>query len=40
MTMSRARDDQRHEGGYGADKPRSKKKGGLLGDILGGFGGD
>jgi Zn-finger nucleic acid-binding protein len=32
-------DDQRHDGGYGEDKPRSKKKGGLLGDILGGFGG-
>ncbi|HEY5168398.1 MAG TPA: zf-TFIIB domain-containing protein [Thermoleophilia bacterium] len=32
-------DDQRHDGEYGADKPRSKKKGGLLGDILGGFGG-
>jgi Zn-finger nucleic acid-binding protein len=32
-------DDQRHEDGHGAEKPRSKKKGGLLGDILGGFGG-
>jgi Zn-finger nucleic acid-binding protein len=32
-------DDHGREDGYGADKSRSKKKGGLLGDILGGFGG-
>ena len=36
----RGHDGDRYEDGHGADKPRSKKKGGLLGDILGGFGGD
>ena len=33
-------DEYRHEQGHGAAQPRSRKKGGLLGDILGGFGGD
>jgi uncharacterized protein len=33
-------DERRYENVHGAGQPRSKKKGGLLGDILGGFGGD
>ena len=33
-------DERRHEDGHGAEKPRTKKKGGLLGDILGGLGGN
>ena len=38
---SRSHDDEyREHDGHGAEKSRPKKKGGLLGDILGGFGGD
>ena len=33
-------DEYRHHDGHGVEKSRPKKKGGLLGDILGGFGAD
>ena len=36
----RRADARRGEDGHAADKPRSKKKGGLLSNTLGGFGGD
>ena len=37
---ARDHDDDRRHDDHGTDKPRSKKRGGLLGDLLGGLGGD